>query len=74
MAVNKPIGDNARNGAVPQAQPTSDHDGRQEAVDQAQKGDRCVYGQQEGKEVQGRTSGEVRWRAAQNPHQGPNAK
>ena len=61
MAVNKPVGDNARKGAV-RKRPQFETKGR-ETLEQAQQGIRSVHGSEGEGEVQGRSAGEVMGKA-----------
>jgi hypothetical protein len=57
MAVNKPVGDNARKGVVRKAHSAQEQDRR--SLDQAQQAERGIYGREkEPEEVQGRSSRE----------------
>jgi hypothetical protein len=57
MAVNKPVGDNARKDAE-EAHPAQDKARRRDGLDQAQQDLRRVHGGEKARQVQGRAAGE----------------
>ena len=62
MAINKPVGDNARKGAV-RKQSGQDEARRRHGVDQAQQSVRRIYGREEAAQEENRRQ-EVQGRAA----------
>ncbi len=65
MTVNKPVGDNARKGAVKKGTQLKNPD---QDCNQAQQGGGPVHGRQEVREkIQGRAPGEVDWAKSPSP-------